>query len=76
LLTTNLLTGSLTVSPGLVFVNPTHPFEEFLRIGSADFLAFRSVAITITIAGTDWLCVSLLAFKLRNEFGCHFISPF
>jgi hypothetical protein len=67
-----LFTGSLAIAPGLIFVNPTHPFEQFLGVGFADFLAFRSVVITITITRTDWLCVSLLAFKLRNEIGCHF----
>ena len=69
-------TGSLAVAPGLIFVNPPHPFEEFLGIGSTDFLAFRSVAIIITVAGTDGLCVSLLAFQLRDKFVCHFMPPF
>ena len=68
-------TSSLPVATGLIFVNPAHPFEEFLGIRSADFLAFRSVAIILTIAGPDWLRVSLLAFQLRDKFSCHFMSP-
>jgi len=71
-----LLPSSLAVTSGLIFVNTTHPFEEFLRIGPTDFLSFGSLIIAIAITGADGLGIPLLPFKLSNHLGCHSVSPF
>ena len=71
-----LFPRSLAVTPGLIFVNTPHAFEQFLRIRTINFLTLGSVVITIAIAGADGFCISLLALQLSNHIGCHFISPF
>ena len=55
------------------FVYTAHPLEQFLCIGPVDILAFGAAVIPVAIAGADRFCVSLLAFKLRNDrFSFHF----
>ena len=73
-----LLACSLAVSARLVFVYTAHPLEQFLCIGPVDILAFGAAVIPVAIAGADRFCVSLLAFKLRNDrFSFHFfVVPF
>jgi hypothetical protein len=64
----------LAVASGLIFVNTTHPFEQFLRIGPTGFLSFGPLVIAIAITGSDGFGVSLLPFKLSNHLGCHAVS--